>query len=145
MCRISRRWFEDLHGNRTHAWRKGALRRVPALPRSPGTRAVWHIGVPGRKRVLELGLTSTVKPCPEVAGSYQLPERAKSALVGCGVAAEQVTFCVRRVSGMIPVRPVPSVKMYTSCPLVQLSKLNVAVPTACAVVIGVASKLPPVF
>ena len=37
-------------------------------------------------------LTSTVKPCPDVAlPPNQFPERANSPLVGYGVAMEQVT------------------------------------------------------
>ena len=46
---------------------------------------------------------------------------------------------------VVPLRPLPSVKLYVSCPLTQESKLNVAVPTACAVVAGGALKLPPEF
>ena len=65
------------------------------------------------KNAPEFGLTSTVNPWPDVAApSYQFPERAKSALVGYGVVVEQVTFCVRRVNGIVPVRPVPSVNVY---------------------------------
>ena len=58
---------------------------------------------------------------------------------------EQVTFWVRRVNRMVPVRFVPSVKLYVSWPLVQVLKLNVALPTACALVTGGRLKLPPVF
>lgn len=91
-------------------------------------------------------LTSTVKPCPDLAlPPNQFPERANSPLVGYGVAMEQVTFWVRRVNRMVPVRFVPSVKLYVSWPLVQVLKLNVALPTACALVTGGALKLPPVF
>ena len=95
--------------------------------------------------VPEFGLTSTVNPWPDVAAAYQFPDKAKSAFVGCEVAVEQVTFCVRRVSAMVPARPVPSVKLYDRSPLLQVSKLNVAVPTACELVIGGALKLPPTF
>ena len=58
---------------------------------------------------------------------------------------EQVTFGSRRVNGIVPARPEPSVKVYDRCPLEHVSKLNVAVPTACALVAGGALKLPPVF
>ena len=44
------------------------------------------------------GLTSTMKPCPDVDGLYQLPESAKSALVGRAVVVEHVTLGVSRVS-----------------------------------------------
>ena len=64
--------------------------------------------------VLETGLTSTVSPWPDVAGAYQFPDRAKSAFVGRELVVEQVTFCVSRVNGMVPVRPVPSVKLNDS-------------------------------
>jgi len=97
------------------------------------------------KSALEIGLTSTVNPWPPIAGANQFPESAKSALVGYAGADEQVTFCVRRVNGIFPMRPVPSVKVYESWPLEQVLKLNVAVPTARAIVGGKALKLPPVF
>ena len=85
--------------------------RCPAAPAAvPFGMYVYQAA----KNAPEFGLTSTVNPCPDVAGSYQFPDRAKSALVGCGVVVEQVTFCVRRVNGIVPVRPVPSVKVYDS-------------------------------
>jgi len=84
-------------------------------------------------------------PCPEVAGPNQLPDSAKSAFVGRALPASQVTFCVRRLSFIEPVRPEPSVNAYDSEPVVQLSKASVAVPTAAPVVIGGAAKLPPVL
>ena len=91
-------------------------------------------------------MTSIVKPCPAVAGpAYQLPDKAKSALVGYGVVIEHVTFANKRVNTMLPVRPVPSVKLYENCPLSQVLKLNVAVPTGMAVVAGGTLKLPSVF
>ena len=85
--------------------------RCPAAPAlAPFGAYVYQAA----KIVPEVGLTSTVKPWPEVAGSNQFPERAKSALVGRALDVEQVTFCVSRVNGMVPVRPVPSVKLYDS-------------------------------
>jgi len=66
-------------------------------------------------------------------------------LVGCGVVVEQVTFFVSRVNGIVPVRFVPSVKLYINVPVEHVSKLSVAVPTGCALVTGGAAKLPPVF
>ena len=85
-------------------------------------------------------------PCPDVAApAYQLPERAKSALVDTAVVTEQVTFGSRRVNGTVPVRPEPSVKVYDSSTAGARRKAQVAVPTACALVAGGALKLPPLF
>src|SRR5271169_949342 len=131
------------------------IERIPAVKvacavyqRCPAAPAIAPIGsyvYQAANSAPESGLTSTVKPWPDVVGSYQFPEWAKSVLVGNGVVVAQVTFCVRRVNGMFPVRPEPSVKLYESCPLVHVAKLSVAVPTACAMVVGNALKLPPVF
>ena len=82
--------------------------RCPAAPRfTPPGAYVYH----AKNSVLELGLTSTVMPCPEVAGSYQFPDSAKSALVDDVPLVAHVWFCVRRVSGMFPDRPEPSLKL----------------------------------
>jgi hypothetical protein len=90
-----------------------------------------------RKNALEFGATSAVNPCPAVAApAYQLPESAKSALVGYAFVTEQVTLGKRRVNGIAPARPDPSVKMYDSSPWEQVSRLNVAVPTSSAAVAG---------
>ena len=99
--------------------------RCPAAPAPLGTYVYQ-----AKKSAFEFGLTSTVIPYPEVAGSYQFPEKPKSAFVGRALVVEHVTFCVRRVNGMLPVRPEPSVKLYERRPLVHKSKLIVAVPTA---------------
>jgi hypothetical protein len=64
-----------------------------------------------KKSSREPGLTSTVKPCPDNVGTYQFPERAKSALVGRAFVVEQVWLLVSRVNGMVPERPEPSVKV----------------------------------
>ena len=92
-----------------------------------------------------MGFNSTINPCPDVAALYQLPDSAKSALLGRAVVAEQVTLGVRRTIGMMPFRPLPSLNAYVNCPRSQLVKLSVAVPTACTVVVGGAWKLPPTF
>jgi hypothetical protein len=56
------------------------------------------------------GFTSTVMPWPDVAGSNQLPDSAKSAFVAGVPLGSQVTFGVSRVSAIEPDRFVPSVK-----------------------------------
>jgi hypothetical protein len=66
------------------------------------------------KTAAELGFTSTVKPWPEVAAVNQFPEKPKSAFVGRALVVEHVSFCNRRVNGMVPVRPDPSVNVYAS-------------------------------
>src|SRR5690349_21959382 len=82
-----------------------------------------------------------MKPCPDVAGSYQLPLSPKSAL--SPAVDPHSMFVVSRVSGIVPERPLPSVSWYASEPLVHVLNEIVAVPTAVAEVIGAASKLPP--
>ena len=84
--------------------------RIPTLSRGARADAIRRIGVPGEEQAAVSGLYSTVNPCPLVAGSYQFPENAKSALDGRALVVEHVTFWVMRVSGMVPVRPEPSVK-----------------------------------
>ena len=80
--------------------------RCPAAPDpAPFGAYVYQ----AKNKMLETGLTSIVNPCPLVAASYQFPERAKSAFVGRMLVSEQVSFWVRRVSGIIPERPEPSV------------------------------------
>jgi hypothetical protein len=97
-----------------------------------------------RNAVPEFGLISTVMPWPEVAGSYQFPESEKSAFTNELLVGEHVTLRIKRVNAMVPLA-LPSSNRYDSTPLVHESKLSKALPTACAVVIGGALKLPPMF
>jgi hypothetical protein len=63
--------------------------RCPASPAlEPAGAYVYH----PRNNVAEPGLTSTLKPWPDVAGSNQLPPSAESLLLGRSSVVEQVPF-----------------------------------------------------
>lgn len=102
---------------------------------------MYHV----RKKYGVAGFTSNTKPCPEVAAAYQLPEKPKSAFVVGVPLATQVTLASRRVSGIAPLRPLPSLNAYVSEPCVQSVNASVPEPTCVAAVCGAASKLPPTF
>ena len=101
------------------SWRVSGTVRVPGLKLPSAVNQRWPETPapcpPGayvyqvRNNARDCGFTSNTKPCPDVAASYQLPDSAKSAFVG-GVPPEtHVTFIVRRVRGIEPARPLPSV------------------------------------
>src|SRR5258705_11563364 len=80
-------------------------------PRSPAAPADWPVGASVyhvRKKNGDTGFTSNRNPCPEVATSYQLPDKPKSALVIGAVPTVHVTLGKSRVSGIVPARPLPS-------------------------------------
>jgi hypothetical protein len=64
-----------------------------------------------KNSVADPGLTSMMKPWPDVAASNQLPPSAESLFVGRAFVVEQVALCVRRVSGIEPLRSEPSVNV----------------------------------
>ncbi len=55
----------------------------------------------------------------------------------------QATLAPSRVSGIEPLRPLPSLNEYVSAPCVQSLKENVAWPTLATPTFGGAAKLPP--
>ena len=83
----------------------------PVNQRCPAAPAVWPLGeyvYQAKNTTGEIGLTSNTNPCPDVAGSNQFPESAKSPFVVAAVPVVHVTLGVMRDSGIVPLRPLPS-------------------------------------
>ena len=82
--------------------------RCPAAPAAaPFAAYVYQV----TNSAPDKGFASITNPCPDVAASYQLPEKPKSGFVVFAAAAAHVTFCVSRVSGTFPLRPLPSLNV----------------------------------
>src|SRR5689334_22185356 len=72
------------------------------------------------------GLMSTSKPWPLVAGSYHAPDNRYDGGDCPPPAVVQETLPPSRVSGIEPLRPLPSVNAYVNVPCVQSLNASVA-------------------